>query len=91
VDGIPTGQSIHVLQVENTTPSVLFENAVFIPMQWRNQTGYTTLISFTIYILRKANWIGHILKRNSLLHDAIGQMTEVKGVGRKEEHSSLMI
>ena len=32
---------------------------------------------------RKANWIGHIQKRNSLLHDAIeGQTTEVKGVGR---------
>ena len=33
---------------------------------------------------RKANWIGHILRRNCLLHDAIeGQMTEVKGVGRR--------
>ena len=32
----------------------------------------------------KANWIGHILRRNFLLHDAIeGQMTEVKGVGRR--------
>jgi hypothetical protein len=29
---------------------------------------------------RKANLIGHILRRNCLLHDAIeGQMTEVKG------------
>ena len=28
---------------------------------------------------RKANWIGHILRRNCHLHDAIeGQMTEVK-------------
>ena len=27
---------------------------------------------------RKVNWIGHILKRNCLLHDVIeGQMTEV--------------
>ena len=36
-------------------------------------------------ILRiKDNCIGHILRRNSLLHDAIkGQMTEVKGVGRR--------
>ena len=35
-------------------------------------------------LLRKANWIGHILRRNCLLHDAIeGQMTEVKGVGRR--------
>ena len=32
---------------------------------------------------RKANWIGHILRRNCL-HDTIeGQMTEVKGVGRR--------
>ena len=36
---------------------------------------------------RKANWIGHILRRNSLLHDAIeGRLTEVKGV-EEEEHS----
>ena len=34
---------------------------------------------------RKANWIGH-LRRNCLLHDAIeGQMTEVKGVGRRTQ------
>ena len=33
---------------------------------------------------RKANWIGHILRRNCLLHDAIeGQMMEVKGLGRR--------
>ena len=33
---------------------------------------------------RKSNWIGHILRRNCLLHDAIeGQMTEVNGVGRR--------
>ena len=33
---------------------------------------------------RKANWIDHILRRNCLIHDAIeGQMTEVKGVGRR--------
>ena len=33
---------------------------------------------------RKTNWIGHILRRNSLLHDAIeGKITEVKGVGRR--------
>ena len=36
-------------------------------------------------ILRtKDNWTGHILRINLLLHDAIeGQMTEVKGVGRR--------
>ena len=33
---------------------------------------------------RKANWIGQILRRNCLLHDTIeGQMTEVKGVGKR--------
>jgi hypothetical protein len=32
-------------------------------------------------VRRKANWIGHILRRNCLLHDAIeGEMTEVKGI-----------
>ena len=31
---------------------------------------------------RKANWIGHIMRINCLLHDAIeAQMTEVKGEG----------
>ena len=40
---------------------------------------------------RKANWIGHILRRNFFFYDAIdGQMTEVKGV-EKEERSSLII
>ena len=34
----------------------------------------------------KANWIGHILRRNCLLHDSIeGHMTEVKGVGRRTQ------
>ena len=29
---------------------------------------------------RKTNWVGHILRRNCLLHDTIeGQMAEVKG------------
>ena len=38
-----------------------------------------------------ANWIGHILGRNCLLHDAIeGQMMEVKQY-EEEKHSSLMI
>ena len=35
-------------------------------------------------LCRKANWNGHILRRNCFLHDAIEeQMTEVKGVGRR--------
>ena len=34
---------------------------------------------------KKANWISHILRRNCLLHDVIeGQMTEVKGLGRRK-------
>ena len=33
---------------------------------------------------RNVNCIGHILRRNYLLHDAIeGQMTQAKGVGRR--------
>jgi len=32
-------------------------------------------------LCRKDNWIGHILKINCFIHDAIiGQLTEVKGV-----------
>ena len=35
---------------------------------------------------RKVNWIGHILRRNCLLHYAIeGQMTEMKGLGRRTQ------
>ena len=34
---------------------------------------------------RRANWIGHILRRNCLLHNVIeGQMTEEKGVRRTQ-------
>ena len=38
-------------------------------------------------ILRiKANCVGHIVRRNCLLHDATeGQMTEVKGVERRKQ------
>ena len=42
------------------------------------------LINDTLH--RKSNWIGHIMKRNCLLHDGIEeQMTEVKGVGRRRQ------
>ena len=35
---------------------------------------------------REANWIVHILRINCLLQDVIeGQMTEVKGVGRRTQ------
>ena len=38
---------------------------------------------------RKSNWIGHILRRNCFLHDAIeGQMMKVKGVGRKRQFNN---
>ena len=38
-------------------------------------------------LVRKANWIDHIPRRNCLLHDVIeGQMTKVKGVGRRITH-----
>ena len=40
---------------------------------------------------RKANWIGHILRRSCLLHDDIeGQMTEVEGVGRRRRRTQLL-
>ena len=36
---------------------------------------------------RKSNWIGHILRRNCLLHDAIERLImEVKEVGRRTTH-----
>ena len=36
-------------------------------------------------VRRKANWVDRILIRNYLLHNAIkGQMTELKGVERKQ-------
>ena len=39
---------------------------------------------FLIILHRKDNWIGNIMRRNCLLHDATeGQMTEVKGVERR--------
>ena len=40
---------------------------------------------------RKANWIGHILRRICLLHYGIeGQMTEVKEVGRIRRRTQLL-
>ena len=36
------------------------------------------------YLRRKVNWVSHRLSRNFLLYDGIkGQITEVKGVGRR--------
>ena len=46
--------------------------------------GKRTLLNNILH--SKANWIGHILRRNCLLHDAIqGQMMEVEGAGRKRK------
>ena len=43
-------------------------------------------------IRRKANFIGHILRRNCLLHDAIErQMTEVKGVRRRRRRRRIQL
>ena len=40
--------------------------------------------TFVNIIHRKANWIGHTLRRNCLLHVSIeGEMTEMKGVERR--------
>ena len=40
---------------------------------------------------RKANWIGHILRRNCLHHVAVeGQMTEVKRIGRRRTTTQLL-
>ena len=41
---------------------------------------------------RKANWIGHILRINCLLRDAIeGQMLEVMGVGRRRTQKKILV
>ena len=41
---------------------------------------------------RKPNWIGHILKRNCLLHDVIeGKMTAVKGEGRRRTKLAILL
>ena len=40
---------------------------------------------------RKVNWIGHILRRNCFLHDAIeGQVMEVKGVRGRRRRTQLL-
>ena len=47
--------------------------------KWRKRSLLNNILR------RKANWIGHIPRRNCLLHDATEeQMTVVKGVGRRK-------
>jgi hypothetical protein len=44
------------------------------------------------FLCKKITWVGYILRRNSLLDDGIeGQMTEVKGTGRRTELWILMV
>ena len=51
--------------------------------QVRDLIGEKRTLLYNI-LSRKANWIGHILRRNRLLHDGMErQMTEVKGVGKR--------
>ena len=46
-------------------------------------SNYNNVARYCDILRRKTNWMGHNLRRNCLLHDAIeGQMTEVKEVGR---------
>ena len=57
-------------------------NAAFQEQVLESTGEKGTLVNYNLR--RKVNWIDHILRRNCLLHDAIeGQMTEVKGVGRR--------
>ena len=50
--------------------------------------------TFLNVLKRGVSWIGHILRRNLFLHDAVERhMTEeeYEYVGKKKEHRSLMI
>ena len=50
----------------------------------RESNYWRTRCEHFYIIHRKANWVGHFLRRNCFLHDAIeGQITEVKGAGRR--------
>ena len=43
-------------------------------------------------LCRKANWNGHIVRKNCLLYDVIeGQLTEGKEWEEEQQHSCLMI
>ena len=69
---------------------MLEENKKNIKWPERVTTEVLELIGekkFTSNMLRKkVNWVGHILRRNCLLHDDIeGQMTEVR-IGRRRTH-----
>ena len=55
-------------------------------IKWPKKVTNEQVLDRIEILRRKTNWIGHILRRNCLLHDAIeGQITEVKGVGRRRQ------
>jgi hypothetical protein len=55
-----------------------------------DRVGEKSTLLYNI-LRRNANWIGHFLRRNCFLHDAIeGQMTELKGVGRRRRRIQLL-
>ena len=85
---------IDILIPELFTPSFPYiprheyykEYSVMITLKWSEKVTNEQVLERIGEILnnilcRKANWIGHIFRRNCLLHDVIeGQMTELKGV-----------
>ena len=57
------------------------DNIVSVIIKFMNSQE-RTFLNNTLHT--KVNWIGHILRRNCLLHDSIkGHMTKVKGVGKR--------
>ena len=71
-------QDAHVLSPQGRSSlhngSVLYRSAI---LSKKKKTESYVFLSYV-------SWIGHILRRNCLLHDAIeAQMTEVKGVGKR--------
>ena len=55
------------------------------------ETNEQVLDSINNILRRKANRIGHMLRRICLLHDSIErQMTEFKGVGRRRRRVQLL-
>ena len=60
--------------------------AIISTEQVLERIGEKRTLLNNILCKKKDNRIGHILKINCFLHDAIeGQMTEVKGVGRRRK------
>ena len=50
------------------------------------------VVVVVVVVVVKANWVGHILRRNYLLHGVIeGQMMEVKGLGRRRRRRTQIL